>query len=84
MIEDNGVGISQAKLQSLLNSNEYQYKGQNLTESPHGLGLTLVKLIVETHGGEFSISSDGQNGVCCIAKLKIDTCKSETATRFQI
>lgn len=71
-IEDDGVGISREKLQSLLNCKEYQYNDSNLTESPHGLGLTLVKLIVETHGGKFTISSDGTSGVCSIVKLPID------------
>lgn len=71
IIEDNGIGISQEKLQSILNHKEYQYNDSNLTESPHGLGLTLAKLIVETHGGEFSISSDGK-GVSSVVKLPIE------------
>lgn len=71
-IQDNGIGISQEKLQSLLDRKKYQFNDHNLTESPHGLGLTLVQLIVETHDGEMYISSDGKNGVCSIIKFPIN------------
>lgn len=56
-IADDGIGISQEKLQLIQNTKEYQYSYNTLTEAPHGLGLTLVKLIIETHNGNFSITN---------------------------
>lgn len=56
-ISDNGIGMSQEKLQSIERSIAYQYSYNTLTEAPHGLGLILVKLIIETHNGKFSITN---------------------------
>lgn len=65
MIADTGVGIP-AELQDKIFGNFYQVKSKNIAAEGWGIGLALVKNIVELHKGEISVSSvaavDGKDG----------------------
>lgn len=71
-IADNGIGMTKEQIQSILSETKYQTTNTNLLNSPHGLGLILVKSIVEAHNGSFSIVSDENNaGVYSVVKLPL-------------
>ncbi|MBI3219505.1 MAG: hypothetical protein HYZ44_08340 [Bacteroidetes bacterium] len=62
-IQDNGIGMTQAEVDMILNTNEYFTKVGTDQEKGTGLGLLLCKDFIKRNGGEFSISS----------KLKVGT-----------
>ncbi len=71
-VSDTGIGIAEDKLQLLGQpfvqiQNDYtrRYEGT-------GLGLSLVKGLVELHGGSFSIRSTKGRGTVVIASIPID------------
>lgn len=63
VIEDNGIGIPAAVLDKIFN-NFYQVKWTGSSYEGWGIGLALVKNIVELHKGQISASSEegGANG----------------------
>jgi predicted ATPase/signal transduction histidine kinase/ActR/RegA family two-component response regulator len=68
-VTDNGIGIAEANLQQLFqpfvqidSSLSRQYAGT-------GLGLALVKQIVELHGGSVAVSSSSGQGSCFMVLL---------------
>lgn len=56
-ISDNGVGVSNDRLNSLNSSVGESIKENNSTEKSHGLGLLIVKQIIELHQGSVTFSS---------------------------
>ena len=54
-VEDQGIGISEDKLPRIFE--KFYRVGQKEGISGTGLGLTVVKDIVEAHGGNISVSS---------------------------
>jgi len=61
-ISDNGPGIPeeyQALIFEKYSQTELKSKG---LKKGHGLGLTYCKMIVEAHGGNITVESDGDNG----------------------
>lgn len=61
IIEDEGKGISEEKLVRLKNQPHYMMSDGTKRGERHGLGLLIVRQIVEAHGGkvEFGHGSDG-------------------------
>ena len=61
-VEDNGVGISKDDQEFIFNRFE-QGSGFNSTKvSSSGIGLTLVKHIVELHNGDIKLESELEKG----------------------
>lgn len=61
-VKDSGIGIPKAELQKIF---EKFYRGQNptsLSVTGTGLGLTLIKHIVEAHGGTIGVESEPGKG----------------------
>jgi signal transduction histidine kinase len=56
-VRDTGVGIDSAMLDAIMRQGIHDLSCRNRTGL--GLGLPLVKRLVEMHGGELSVSSDG-------------------------
>jgi len=74
-ITDNGIGIA-AEKQSTLFSKFSQIsanKPKGLTQAGTGLGLYIVKGIVEAHGGTVSLQSAPQQGTTITFTLPIDS-----------
>ncbi len=56
---DNGIGIDEEDLPYIF---ETAYRAPTFRRSGSGLGLALVKMIVEKHGGEISVNSQKGEG----------------------
>lgn len=59
-IKDNGIGMSPDMLAHVFDSFTQEADALDRTEGGLGIGLTLVKGIVELHGGSVSASSQGK------------------------
>lgn len=57
-IADTGVGIPEDRLSHVLNPFEQCHGEHDLNEEGTGLGLPIVKNLVELHGGKFVLSSE--------------------------
>ena len=61
-VADNGVGLSAEKLRELEERPHYMESTDERLDLRHGLGLLLVRQIVEAHGGEMKIKSAPRSG----------------------
>ena len=61
-VADDGVGLSEEKLRELAEKPHYMESTDERLDLRHGLGLLLVRQIVEAHGGTMEIESAPQNG----------------------
>ena len=61
-VADNGVGLTPEKLQELEEKPHYMESTDDRLDLRHGLGLLLVRQIVEAHGGALSMESEPGKG----------------------
>lgn len=61
-VQDNGIGMTQAEVDMILNTNEYFTKVGTNQEKGTGLGLLLCKDFIKRNRGEFSITSNMKVG----------------------
>lgn len=61
-VADNGVGLTPEKLQELEEKPHYMESTDERLDLRHGLGLLLVRQIVEAHGGTLSMESEPGKG----------------------
>jgi CheY-like chemotaxis protein len=59
-VRDNGVGIPRERQRDIFTLFYQEERGLARTRGGLGIGLTLVKRLVELHGGEVSVRSDGE------------------------
>lgn len=57
-VEDSGIGIPADRINQVLIAFEQAEGTHNLNEEGTGLGLPIVKQLVELHGGRFSLKSE--------------------------
>ena len=69
-VADNGVGLSDEKLRELEERPHYMESTDERLDLRHGLGLLLVRQIVEAHSGTIEIESAPQNGYKTILTLQ--------------
>ena len=62
IIADDGVGITDEQLTNLNNTPHYMVCDNNSLEQRHGLGLLIVKQIIDAHGGSTIIKHSKYNG----------------------
>ncbi len=62
IVKDNGIGLSPEKLQELENKPHYMESVDDRLDLRHGLGLLLVRQIVDVHGGTMQLESKPQKG----------------------
>lgn len=74
-VEDDGVGISREELKRLNETPHYMLCDENVTGQRHGLGLLIVRQIVDAHGGEVEVGQSGYGGF--LAKIRIKIQKEE-------
>lgn len=63
-VKDDGPGIGAAHLPYLFDAFYRVDKSRSREIGGSGLGLSLVKMMVETVGGSISVESDGKSGTC--------------------
>lgn len=56
-VSDNGIGIDDKKKKELLNNNDKSFENMNIIKDGYGLGLSIVKNIVEKHNGKIYMGS---------------------------
>lgn len=61
-VSDNGIGASKELIDSLNNMPHYMICDESTNEQRHGLGLLIVKQIVDAHHGEVIISQSNVGG----------------------
>ena len=61
-VEDDGVGASDEQIETLNHAPHYMVCDTNTTEQRHGLGLLIVKQIMEAHGGTNTIGHSSYGG----------------------
>lgn len=61
-VSDNGIGASKELIDSLNNMPHYMICDKSTNEQRHGLGLLIVKQIVDAHHGEVIISQSNVGG----------------------
>jgi signal transduction histidine kinase/ActR/RegA family two-component response regulator len=58
-VRDTGLGIAPSALESIFDLFQQQSRGLDRAEGGLGVGLTMVRKLVELHGGSVSATSDG-------------------------
>ena len=61
-VQDNGIGISAEKLEEMKNKPHYMESTDERLDLRHGLGLLLVRQIVEAHHGKMEMESKLEEG----------------------
>ena len=69
-VKDNGPGLDEKAIQLLFK--KFERLGQQKIEG-HGLGLTIVKIIIEKLGGTVHVESSGIAGQGCIFSFTLRT-----------
>ncbi len=70
-IQDSGPGIDRSKIGDIFNA--------FFTTKPHGtgLGLAICRMIIQQHGGQLTVASDGRSGALFEFALPIERPRSE-------
>jgi PAS domain S-box-containing protein len=79
-VKDNGIGISPDALESLFKPFTQVESGLARKFEGTGLGLVMVKLLAELHGGTVAVESDTGKGSCFTVWLPFRAAKSRVAT----
>lgn len=68
-ISDNGIGIPKDRLEHVLSPFEQIHEEHDLNEEGTGLGLPIVKNLVELHGGKFTLNSEVNRGTIVVISI---------------
>jgi len=71
IVQDEGIGIPENELKLVFERFYRTDKSRNRKTGGAGIGLTIVKSIVEAHGGQISVKSKEGNGSSFIVALPI-------------
>lgn len=78
-VEDNGIGISQDKLQNIFQSFTQGESDTTRKYGGTGLGLTIVKQLIELQDGEIAVESKIDKGTVFTFYIMMKTGKNEVA-----
>lgn len=62
-IEDSGIGVSDEQLETLSHSPHYMMCDADIAQQRHGLGLLIVKQILDGHQGNVVIDHSPHGGL---------------------
>ena len=68
-VEDNGTGVSDKELEKLNNAPHYMVCDKNTTEQRHGLGLLIVKQIIDVHNGKVMMKHSEYGGFKVVLEI---------------
>ncbi len=79
-VKDNGIGMSAEFQKNMFNSFEQEISGARSKHTGHGLGLPIVKKLVDIMGGTIEVESEKEKGSCFVVsvKLNVDTDESHS------
>ena len=77
-IQDNGDGLPQESLDKLFHDFE---RLNNKNKEGHGLGLSMIKRIIEKSGGEVLVTSENAPGKGCVFSFTLKTKETEQRGR---
>ena len=69
-VEDNGIGVSDEELEKLNNTPHYMVCDKNTTEQQHGLGLLIVKQIMDVHNGQVEMKHSEYGGFKVVLQIR--------------
>jgi histidine kinase len=72
LICDNGVGVSEGKLDKIFDKYYRVDPSRNQTISGNGLGLSIAKSIIEEHDGKIYAAKNEPSGLCIIINLNCE------------
>lgn len=75
-VEDSGCGIAESELPKIFNRYYMAPSGQRLNSGGSGIGLNIVRSIVERHKGKIWVESEIGKGSCFT--IRLSTLKSES------
>jgi signal transduction histidine kinase/CheY-like chemotaxis protein len=84
IIEDSGVGITKEKLDRIFESFIQEELNDTRKYGGFGLGLCIVKALVELHEGRIQVESDQESGTTVTLKMKLLKAVTENITEDQI
>lgn len=70
-VSDDGVGVTDAQLESLRTAPHYMFSDSGAGEQRHGLGLQIVRQIARAHGGQVTFDHAPQGGFMAAVELPI-------------
>ena len=70
-IKDTGIGIEDDKIATVTEPFAQTHTNPHMAQEGTGLGLTIVKSLVEAHGGELTIESEYGRGTTVVAAFPI-------------
>ncbi len=76
-VEDDGVGVSDEQIEQLNHTPHYMVCDENTTTQRHGLGLLIVRQIMDSHGGETVIGHSVHGGFCVEMLLPSETVSND-------
>ncbi len=82
-IKDTGVGISREKMDTIFESFTQETVNDKRNFGGLGLGLSIVKKLVDLHKGTIHLNSENRNGTECIISLPMKTLEVATAMPHQ-
>jgi two-component system, cell cycle sensor histidine kinase PleC len=68
-VEDEGIGMDPAHIETALKPFERIYSAETANREGVGLGLTIVKTLVDMHGGQLDIASEIGRGTTVTVRL---------------
>lgn len=83
-VKDNGIGIPKEKLDSIFNRFEQVDNSLSRNHEGSGIGLSLVKAIVEAHKGSITVESEIGQGSEFIIKLPVTVLPEESSSENSI
>jgi signal transduction histidine kinase len=79
-VKDNGIGIQKEKLDSIFNRFEQVDNSLSRNHEGSGIGLSLVKTLVEAHNGSITVESEIGRGSEFIIRLPVTVLPEESSS----
>ncbi len=76
-VEDSGVGIPKDQIGRVFQ--RFESRSQGSKHRGAGLGLSIVKSLIELHGGTIDIQSEEKHGTCVTVRIPDRPLKGEMA-----
>lgn len=81
-VKDTGIGVSKEELDNIFQKYYQTKRGYNVNNKGWGLGLALVKRLVEIHKGSISLNSTIGKGSCFVVNLNVSESAFDTQDKI--